>query len=198
MCGRYVTGTDEHDWRSWANLLDLAVDVIPIDFPDAFMPTAMVPIVRRQDTALILDRARWGLAPSWMERPLKQPPQYNVRAETAARKFKKYFATRRCVLPASGFWVRRDDAANERVFVRVSGQPLFGLAGLWTERELDGTTLRSCTILTVEAQPELGRFHDRMPVVLEPQRARTWLSADASESELIELCSAPIPLELAS
>jgi putative SOS response-associated peptidase YedK len=196
MCGRYVTGTDEHDWRSWASLLDLAVDVIPTDLPDAFMPTAIVPIIRRTDTALVLERARWGLAPSWMERPLQQPPQYNVRAETAPRKFKKYFATRRCVLPASGFWVRRDDAANERMFVRVPGQPLFGLAGLWTERELDGATLRSCTILTVEAQPELGHFHDRMPVVLEPQRAKRWLSADASEPELLELCGAAIPLEL--
>jgi putative SOS response-associated peptidase YedK len=196
MCGRYVTGTDEHDWRSWATLLDLVVDVIPTDLPAAFMPTAMVPIVRHADTKLILDRARWGLAPSWMERPLAQPPQYNVRAETAPRKFKKYFASRRCVLPASGFWVRRDDAANERVFVRVPGQPLFGLAGLWTERELDGATLRSCTILTVDAQPELGRFHDRMPVVLGPERAKAWLSADASETKLLELCSEATPLEL--
>ena len=196
MCGRYVTGTDEHDWRSWASLLDLVVETIPTDLPAAFMPTASVPIVRRSESGLILDRARWGLAPSWMARPLHQPPQYNVRAETAPRKFKKYFGSRRCVLPASGFWVRRDDAANERVFVRVPGQPLFALAGLWTERELDGTTLRSCTILTVEAQAELGRFHDRMPIVLAPESARLWLSADASEAALVELFHASTPLEL--
>lgn len=196
MCGRYVTGTDEHDWRSWATLLDLLVDTIPTDLPAAFSPTASVPIVRRSEAGLILDRARWGLAPSWMARPLQQPPQYNVRAETAPRKFKKYFASRRCVLPASGFWVRRDDVANERVFVRVPEQPLFGLAGLWTERELDGATLRSCTILTVEAQAELGRFHDRMPVVLGVESARRWLSGDATEAELVELCAATTAVEL--
>jgi putative SOS response-associated peptidase YedK len=199
MCGRYVTGTDEHDWRSWASLLDLFVDTFPTDLPAAFMPTASVPIVRRSETELILDRARWGLAPSWMARPLQQPPQYNVRAETAPRKFKKYFASRRCVLPASGFWLRRDEASNERWFVRVPDQPLFGLAGLWTERELDGATLRSCTILTVEAQAELQRaatLHDRMPVVLAPAAARRWLSADASEAALVELFEEPPPLEL--
>lgn len=196
MCGRYVTGTDEHDWRSWASLLDLAVDVIPGDLPEAFMPTASVPIVRRSETGLILDRARWGLAPSWMDRPLARPPQYNVRLETAPRKFKKYFASRRCVLPASGFWIRRDDAANERVFVRVAGQPLFGLAGLWTERPLDGATLRSCTILTVEARPELGRFHDRMPVVLGIEGVVRWLTAEVAEAELLELCKSTAELEL--
>lgn len=198
MCGRYVTGTDEHDWRSWASLLDLVVDTFPTDLPEALMPTASVPIVRRSDAGLLLERARWGLAPSWMDRPLARPPQYNVRAETAPRKFKKYFASRRCVLPACGFWVRRDDAADERVFVRVPGQPMFGLAGLWTERPLDGGTLRSCTILTVEAQPELGRFHDRMPVVLAAEGARRWLSSDARETELLELCEARTELELSA
>jgi putative SOS response-associated peptidase YedK len=198
MCGRYVTGTDEHDWRSWASLLDLAVDVVPRDLPEAFMPTASVPIVRRSDGALILDRARWGLAPSWMDRPLARPPQYNVRLETAPRKFKKYLANRRCLLPASGFWVRRDDAADQRVFVRVAGQPLFALAGLWTERPLDGGILRSCTILTIDAQPQLGRFHDRMPVVLGADGARRWLDADVSEAELLELCNAAPELELAA
>jgi putative SOS response-associated peptidase YedK len=199
MCGRYVTGTDEHDWRSWASLLDLFVDTIPTDLPAAFMPTASVPIVRRSETGLILDCARWGLAPSWMAQPLEQAPQYNVRAETAPRKFKKYFASRRCVLPASGFWLRRDRATNERVFVRVPGQPLFGLAGLWTERELDGGTLRSCTILTVEAQSQLreaGTLHERMPVVLAPESTRQWLAADASEDELVELFDRSTPLEL--
>ncbi len=195
MCGRYVTGTDEHDWRAWATLLGLVVDAIPTDLPAAFTPTATVPIVRQADGPPQLDRARWGLAPSWMDRPLERPPQYNVRAETAPRKFKKYFATRRCVLPASGVWIRRDDGEG-RVFVRVAGQGLFGLAGLWTERELDGGTLRSCTILTVEAQAELGRVHERMPVVLEPDAARRWLAADATEAELVRLCAHAAPLEL--
>ncbi len=195
MCGRYVTGTDEHDWRSWATTLGLLLDSVPGDLPEAFVPTASVPIVHRSERGLILDRARWGLAPSWMERPLAQPPQINVRAETAPRKFKKYFASRRCVLPASGFWVRREDGLG-RMFASLPGQPIFGLAGLWTERELDGSTLRSCTILTVEADLELGRFHDRMPVVLGPDRARRWLADDVPEAELIELCAAHEQLSL--
>lgn len=36
MCGRYVTGTDEHDWRSWATLLELTTTTELPKLPDAF------------------------------------------------------------------------------------------------------------------------------------------------------------------
>lgn len=197
MCGRFVTGTDEHDWRSWATMLGLLLDAPPSDISAQWIPTASVPIVRRDEAGVVvLERGRWGLMPSWMKRPLEQPPQYNVRAETAPQRFKKYFERRRCVLPASGFWVRREDGEG-RVFVTVPGQPMFGLAGLWTERAIEGASVRSCTILTIEAQPELGRFHDRMPVVLPGERALRWLADAASEAELLELCADPVALTLA-
>lgn len=190
MCGRFVTGTDEHDWRSWATTLGLLLEpaAIPRDAPEAWIPTAMLPIVRRSEAGLVLERARWGLMPSWMKQPLAQPPQYNVRLETAPQRFKKYFEQRRCVLPASGFWVRRDDGEG-RVFAAPREGGLTSLAGLWTTREVEGEPWHSCTILTVEAAPELGRFHDRMPVVLPPERARRWLDAEVPSDELLALCA---------
>lgn len=191
MCGRFVTGTDEHDWRSWATTLGLLLDLpagIPAAMPEAWIPTASVPIVRRAGAGLVLERARWGLMPSWMKQPLAQPPQYNVRVETAPQRFKKYIEQRRCVLPASGFWVRREDGEG-RVFAAPAAGGLTSLAGLWTEREVEGVLHRSCTILTVEAAPELGRFHDRMPVVLAPARARRWLEAEVPSDELLALCA---------
>jgi putative SOS response-associated peptidase YedK len=196
MCGRYVTGTDEHDWRSWATLLELTTDTKLPELPAAFVPTASVPIIRRAQPSPggeaqnkagnELVWARWGLVPSWLDRPLQRPPQFNVRVETAPQKFKKYLATRRCLLAASGFWVRRA-SSDERAFVTVPEQPLFGLAGLWTERELDGELLRSCTTLTTEADAQLGEFHERMPIVLIGQAARRWLDPDCSTDELDSL-----------
>ena len=214
MCGRYVTGTDEHDWRSWATLLELTTTTELPKLPDAFVPTATVPIVRHGEHGNELAWARWGLAPSWLARPLQSPPQYNVRLDTAPKKFKKYFETRRCVLPASGFWVRCDgrsesprspadagpsrEGKGEQVFVRVPEAPLFGLAGLWTERELDGETLRSCTILTTEADAELGRLHDRMPIVLLAEQARRWLDPECTRTELDALCASRPAFALAA
>jgi putative SOS response-associated peptidase YedK len=196
MCGRYVTGTDEHDWHSWATLLELTTPPKLPELPPAFAPTNSVPIVRHAEAGNELVWARWGLCPSWLDRPLQSPPQFNVRLETAPQKFKKYLATRRCLLVASGFWVRRA-ASDERAFVTVPGHPLFGLAGLWTERELDGEQLRSCTILTTEADEQLGRFHDRMPIVMVDAPARRWLAPDCASDELESLYAAQPRLAVA-
>lgn len=197
MCGRYVTGTDEHDWRSWATLLELTTKPELPELPPAFVPTASVPIIRHAEAGHNeLVWARWGLVPSWLDRPLKGPPQINVRVETAPQKFKKYLATRRCLLVASGFWVRRA-SSDERAFVTVPGEPLFGLAGLWTEREIDGEQLRSCTILTTEADAEIGKLHDRMPIVLVGQPARRWLDRGCASDELESLYAAQPRLAVA-
>jgi putative SOS response-associated peptidase YedK len=222
MCGRYVTGTDEHDWHSWATLLELTTTPTLPELPSAFVPTASVPIIRHVEAGNELAWARWGLVPSWLDRPLQRPPQFNVRAETAPQKFKKYLATRRCLLVASGFWVRRA-ASDERAFktdphaprearsagdpagrpsldlrfITVPGEPLFGLAGLWTERELDGEPLRSCTILTTEADAEIGELHDRMPIVLVGQPARRWLDPGCASDELEALYAAQPRLAVA-
>jgi putative SOS response-associated peptidase YedK len=196
MCGRYVTGTDEHDWRSWATLLELTTTTTLPELPPVFVPTASVPIIRHGEAGNELVWARWGLCPSWLARPLQSPPQFNVRLETAPQKFKKYLATRRCLLAASGFWVRRQ-ASDERAFVSVPGHPLFGLAGLWTERELDGEPLRSCTILTTEADEQLGRFHDRVPIVLVGEPARRWLDPTSSTDTIASLYAAQPQLAVA-
>jgi putative SOS response-associated peptidase YedK len=196
MCGRYVTGTDEHDWHSWATLLELTTTPTLPELPPAFVPTASVPIIRHVEAGNELAWARWGLVPSWLDRPLQRPPQFNVRVETAPQKFKKYLATRRCLLVASGFWVRRA-ASDERAFITVPGEPLFGLAGLWTERELDGEQLRSCTILTTESDAEIGELHDRMPIVLVGQPARRWLDPGCASGELEALYAAQPRLAVA-
>jgi putative SOS response-associated peptidase YedK len=196
MCGRYVTGTDEHDWHSWATLLELTTTPTLPELPPAFVPTASVPIIRHVEAGNELAWARWGLVPSWLDRPLQRPPQFNVRVETAPQKFKKYLATRRCLLVASGFWVRRA-ASDERAFITVPGEPLFGLAGLWTERELDGEQLRSCTILTTESDAEIGELHDRMPIVLVGQPARRWLDPGCASDELAALYAAQPRLAVA-
>lgn len=199
MCGRFVTGSDQLSWREWATMLELgseSVSAMPLGA--IRIPADDVEIVRRSpDRAqLELVSARWGLAPSWMKTPLKGAPQFNVRSETAPSKFKKYYAQRRCVLPAGGFWIRRSPESKQRVFVRGRDQPVLALAGLWTEREYEGATLRSCTLLTREANSELGRFHERMPIVLDPEHARRWLDPSTERAALDELCTHELALEL--
>ena len=205
MCGRFVTGTDRHDWRRWVEALELTSDEIPTELPEAFTPAATIPIFLREGASVHVGPARWGLAPSWMAKPLAGRPLINVRSETAGQKFGRYLGRSRCVIPATGFWVRRDDVPEAsrrggkgRLFVRVADHGLFGFAGLFAEREHEGGLLRTCAILTTESSPAIHRFHDRMPVVLEPEAARRWLDPATPYVELMRLCAAEVALELAA
>lgn len=49
---------------------------------------------------------RWGLLPHWAKGPRDGPPLINARSETIAEKpaFKSAFASRRCLVPADGFY----------------------------------------------------------------------------------------------
>jgi putative SOS response-associated peptidase YedK len=75
-----------------------------------------------------------------------------------------------------GFHITRDDGG------------LFAFAGLWSiwYRD-DGTKLRSCTILTAPANPAIAPLHDRMPVILEPDRETAWLDHATPRKLLFEL-----------
>ena len=60
-----------------------------------------------------------------------------------------------------------------------SGEP-FAFAGLWENWQSKETeeNLQTTTIVTTEASPFLSQLHHRMPVVLEPERAKRWLDGD--------------------
>ncbi|TQN30512.1 putative SOS response-associated peptidase YedK [Haloactinospora alba] len=45
--------------------------------------------------------------------------------------------------------------------------------------------LWSCTVVTTEAAPELAHIHDRMPVVVPPDRWSTWLDPAAQRDSLL-------------
>jgi putative SOS response-associated peptidase YedK len=47
--------------------------------------------------------------------------------------------------------------------------------------------LHSCAIVTTEPNDLIRPIHDRMPVILDPEREATWLDPDADEGELLAM-----------
>jgi putative SOS response-associated peptidase YedK len=47
---------------------------------------------------------------------------------------------------------------------------------LWAERLTDAGTVFSVVIITVDANKQMSAYHDRMPVILNKQEAKRWLS----------------------
>jgi putative SOS response-associated peptidase YedK len=148
---------------------------------------------------------RWGLVPFWAKDPSIGSRMINARAETVDSKpaFRRAFARRRCLLPADGYyeWQAKSGTADRPApgkqpyyICRADGGPLAfaGLYELWRDRELpdddERAWLWTATIITTSAPDELGRIHDRMPMVITPDRWTDWLDpADSDPARLREL-----------
>jgi putative SOS response-associated peptidase YedK len=135
---------------------------------------------------------RWGLLGPGFRDSSQGPPLINARGETAARKpaFREAFRTRRCLVPADGFYEwRRSGSQRQPVRFSLPDGGVFALAGLWAPTTLpDSGTLGSCVVLTTEPNALVAEVHDRMPVILPPAAWSRWLDpSPAPDEELLAL-----------
>ncbi len=142
---------------------------------------------------------RWGLVPFWAKDISIGSRLINARAETVATKpaFRRAFARHRCLLPADGFyeWEKSGDPkhpAKQPYFIRREDGGVLAFAGLyelWRDRERPdddpGAWLWTATIITTRAEDEVGRIHDRMPMVIAPARWADWLDPTATSAEAL-------------
>ena len=113
MCGRYASTRSATDLSTLFDALDETEGELRPDYNIA--PTDPVPIVRRSARAEspVLSVARWGLVPAWSRDATGAARMINARAETVvtSRAFATSFASRRCLVPADGWyeWARVAD-----------------------------------------------------------------------------------------
>jgi len=143
-------------------------------------PTQLVPVIRQSPTQPRRDLSlmRWGLIPSWAK-DISGPPLINARSETAATmpSFREPFKSRRCLVPADGFYEWRKTGAGRQPFCfEVRNGELFAFAGLWDRwKDPTGQWIRSCSILTTTPNLITAAVHDRMPVILNRDNYDLWL-----------------------
>jgi putative SOS response-associated peptidase YedK len=68
-------------------------------------------------------------------------------------------------------------------YFQLKDQKIFGFAGLyniWKDKQT-GKEIRSYTIITTEPNATVGKYHDRMPVILDLEDEEMWLNPDISE-----------------
>lgn len=178
MCGRFAAQLPPEFirrlFRTHGELPNVAANwnVAPTD-------PAMVIRLNPDTRERSLDVLRWGLVPYFTKDLKKAQRPINARAESLASSamFKAALARRRCIVPADAFyeWKTVQDGKQPYAIARADGTPL-ALAGLWEGwRDPSGEILRSFTIVTTKANAEMGRLHDRMPVILEEEDWRAWL-----------------------
>ncbi len=142
------------------------------------------------DEAAVFARAKSGKATlfrmKWGWKNAKNRLVINARSETAetSAMFSESMAARRCLIPASWYfeWEKREDGKVKQEIAPAGGQAFY-LAGLY-RMENDQPVF---VVLTRDAAPGIAHIHDRMPVMLKGDAARSWLgSLDEARSALNE------------
>jgi putative SOS response-associated peptidase YedK len=141
---------------------------------------------------------RWGLVPSWAKSASGGARMINARAETVAVKpaFRSAFARRRCLIPADGYYEWMAPTGDSKVkqpyyIYRTDGGILCfaGLYELWRDGQVppdhEDAWLWTATIITTDATDEIGRIHDRTPMVIAPQGWGDWLDPANNDRELL-------------
>lgn len=187
MCGRYSLSTPVDELAEQFHVDEVTLDQLPAPSWNIAPTREVVTIATSRDGGTRrLGTMRWGLVPSWAKGPSVGNRMINARAETLATSnaYKRAFATRRCLIPADGYyeWMADPDdkKAPKRPFYYqgADDRPL-ALGGLWEVwHDAEDRRLVTCTIITTTPNRLASKVHDRMPLVLAPIAWDLWLAPE--------------------
>jgi putative SOS response-associated peptidase YedK len=174
MCGRVTQYSDTSEFvaalgweRTWHDRLEgQAAPRFNV------APATSVTVLRQEAQALRAERVRWGWRPHWAT---DRAAPINARAEKVAHgAFFRAIWPHRAITPIDGWyeWVDEGGPRKQPYLIRRrDGRPaLCASIGRFKGDEQDGFV-----IITADAQGGMVDVHDRRPVVLAPELARSWL-----------------------
>ena len=147
-------------------------DIVPVIAPNAKGVKSVFPM-------------QWGFLAQDNKRTL-----FNARVETAGQKptFRDAWKSHRCIIPASYYFewehFKSPDGkvkTGNKYAIQPSGCTVTWLCGLY--RIEDGYPV--FVFLTKEPAVELGRIHDRMPLMLPKDRIDAWIDPASTPEELL-------------
>ena len=188
MCGRFTLT---------ANPADLQDAFSNYSFPERFAPRFNIapsqPVLAiPNDNKLRADFFVWGLIPMWAKDPSIGNRLINARGETLAEKpsFRGSYRHKRCLILADGFyeWKAFGEKKNKTpYFIHMKDRQPFAMAGLWDSWESpDGSSIKTCTIITTQPNELMEMIHDRMPAILHPRDYAKWLDAAPQTPESLQ------------
>jgi len=160
-------------------------------------PGEMLPIITSEKSKQAT-MAKWDYRPHWLKNS-RGRGVINARAESIATKpyFRGSFSKQRCLIPADGFyeWNRHGKLSIPYRFTRRDEKP-FSFAGLYDVLpETEDKNNIGFAIITTAANDLVGKIHDRMPVMLQPDQEKVWLNEKTPPATAQELLQ-PYPDDL--
>lgn len=185
MCGRFTIAAPYSDI-----LIHYYIDEeTNINYQPTYnaAPMQYIPAVVKGSIGNRLGNLRWGLVPSWAKDDKIGSKMINARAETLTEKpsFNRLIASRRCIIPADGFyeWQQRSGGTKQPFRIILKDENIFSFAGLydiWTDQD-GNKKLATCTIITTEPNSLMADIHNRMPVILHKDDESEWIDRDNTD-----------------
>jgi len=195
VCGRF-NQTASGDEVAEAFELEASPALAPRFNIAPTQPVAVVVLDPGSGRRALVER-RWGLVPR--DALGKERGFINARAESAADKtaFSEAFATRRCLVVATGFyeWQQVDPKRRQPWLFRLAAGGPFAFAGLWEPAAAFEGAAATCTILTTQPNDLTRPVHDRMPVILSAGSFSRWLDPRLRTREELRGLLVPFPAE---
>ena len=194
MCGRFTLRTRLNE------LLQFYSIESQLQWEPRFniAPSQSIPVLRndphgdKRETVTL----RWGLIPSWADDIHIGNRLINARAETIVTKpsFKQAFKSRRCLVPADGFYEWESSGKSKQpFFIQMADERPFVFAGLWERWTKSQPAIESCAIITTTPNALVADIHDRTPVILTEAAAMLWLDRNVEDADLLTSLLAPYP-----
>ena len=154
-------------------------------------PSQLLPVIANTAPETI-SYFYWGQIPDWSKNKTISEKLIHANIELMGQKisFKRNVETRRCLVPADGFYIWKSLGRKSKIPFRVilnSGEA-FSFAGIWEEYQ-DENDLNVVTfkILTTAANPVVGEIQNFMPVMLTSENEKSWLNNQLSVEELLAM-----------
>jgi putative SOS response-associated peptidase YedK len=192
MCGRFSLTSNEAELNLRFELEGGTAPYVP-RYNGA--PTQLLAVITNENPHK-LSYHRWGLIPPWAKDISIGNKMINARAETITEKasFRTPLNSRRCLIPADGFYEWQQDAGKQPFRIFVKDNPIFAMAGLWERwKSPEGNIIESFNVITTEANSFMKPIHNRMPVILKQEDEKIWLGSKNS-AEILSLLK-PYPPE---
>lgn len=216
MCGRYAAAKDPDALVEEFEVTESLVETpLKPDYNVAPTKSVYAVLSRAHDEEVVqrqLRIVRWGLVPSWAKDPSIGSRMINARSETVAEKpaFRRAFVKRRCLLPADGYYewytpqgenvptTSKGKPAKQPFFIHRADGRTLAMAGLYEwwhdpsgSKDDPESWLLTATIITTSATDDVGRIHDRMPVVVSDKDWDRWLDPTLTDPDAARTLMVP-------
>ncbi len=200
MCGRFTLTVNPAEMQdTFGNF------IFPTKFVPRFNIAPSQPLLAiPNDGANTADFFLWGLIPMWAKDPSIGNRLINARGETVAEKpsFRGAFKYKRCLILADGFYEWKAEPGRKTktpYFIHMKDRKPFVFAGLWDVWEgPDGSSIKTCTIITTEPNELMEPIHNRMPVILHTRDHAKWLDASPQTPDSLLPLIKPYPADTMS